>query len=79
MKFDVSRSFMKDVGNGILLNNEEEQILKKYEIDYLNCKNIKELIFKIEDYLNDSYEELNDLENLSNRLSEYNYYNYTNK
>lgn len=74
-----NKSFLRDVGNGIYLTKEEENILKNYEIDYMNCKDVKELIFKIEYYLNDSYEELNDLDNLSNRLSEYNYYNNTNK
>lgn len=76
---DVKRSFLKDIGNGIFLKDEEENILKKYHIDYQNCKDIKELIFKIEDYLNDSYEEINDLENLSSRLQEFNYYHNTNK
>lgn len=71
--------FLKDVGHGILLNQEEENILKKYEISYLNCQNTKELLFKIEDYLNDSYEELEDLEKLSLRLSEYSYYQETRK
>ncbi len=71
--------FLKDVGHGILLNQEEEKILKKYEISYLNCQNTKELLFKIEDYLNDSFEELEDLEKLSLRLSEYSYYQETRK
>lgn len=71
--------FLKDVGHGILLNQEEENILKKYEIAYSNCQNTKELLFKIEDYLNDSYEELEDLEKLSLRLSEYSYYQETRK
>ena len=71
--------FLKDVGHGILLNQEEEKILKKYEISYLNCQNSKELLFKIEDYLNDSFEELEDLEKLSLRLSEYSYYQETRK
>lgn len=78
-QIDVSKSFLHDVGNGILLNSEEEYILNKYQINYKDCSNMKELIFKIEDYLNDSYEELDDLENLSLRLAEYNYYNDTNK
>ncbi len=71
--------FLKDIGHGILLNQEEEKILKKYEISYLNCQSTKELLFKIEDYLNDSYEELDDLEKLSLRLSEYSYYQETRK
>lgn len=78
-QIDISKSFLHDVGNGILLSNEEEIVLTNYQIDYKNCKSIEELIFKIEDYLNDSNLELPDLDNLSSRLSEYNYYNNTNK
>lgn len=76
---NVSRDFLKDVGNGIYLTDKEINILKSYKIDYQNCKDVKELVFKIEDYLNDSDLELIDLENLSDRLSEYQYYNNTNK
>jgi len=76
---NLNPSFLRDIGNGIMLSSEEEKILTNYQIDYKNCCNTKELIFKIEDYLNDSYEELVDLENISSRLAEYNYYNDTNK
>lgn len=76
---DISKSFLHDVGNGIMLSNEEEDILKRYQIDYQNCKDVRELIFKIETYLNDSTIELDDLDLLSSRLSEYNYYNNINK
>jgi hypothetical protein len=76
---NVSRDFLKDIGNGIYLTDKEINVLENYKIDYLNCKDTKELVFKIEDYLNDSDLELIDLENLSDRLSEYQYYNNTNK
>lgn len=76
---NVSRDFLKDVVNGIYLTDKEINILKSYKIDYQNCKDVKELVFKIEDYLNDSDLDLIDLENLSDRLSEYQYYNNTNK
>ena len=51
----------------------------KYNINYLNFSSIKELIFVIQDYIDDSYDELDDLEDLSIKLSEFNYYNNTNK
>lgn len=78
-QIDISKYFLHDIGNGIMLTSEEEDILKRYQIDYQNCKDIKELIFKIEEYLNDSYTELEDLDLLSSRLSEYHYYHDTNK
>lgn len=74
----LNNSFLKKIVNDIYLTAEEEEILKKYNIDYLNCKNVSDLIFKIEYYLNNN-NELNDLELLEERLSEYNYYNNTNK
>jgi DNA-binding LacI/PurR family transcriptional regulator len=51
----------------------------KYSIDVNNYSNISELIYDIEECLNDSYEELDDLEWVSQTISEYNYYNNTNK
>lgn len=74
---DVNKDFMHDVGNGIMLNNNEEEILKRVGINYKSCSSVSELLFQIEDYLID-YED-DELEMLSSRLSEFNYYNNTNK
>ncbi len=65
--------------NGIYISDEQVNILKKYNININNYKNLSELICEIEQYLNDSYEILEDLEWVSESLSEYNYYNNTNK
>ena len=70
---------IKQRKNGIYLSDEQIEILKKYNINYLNYININELIFEIENYLNDSYETLEDLEWVSEELSTFNYYNNTNK
>ena len=58
-----------------------DNILERYKIDYKNVVDMSELIFKVEEYIeeNDSYEEIDDLENLSLELSEFNYYYNTNK
>ena len=50
-----------------------------FPIDYSLDLWYNELMYDIEDCLNDSYEELEDLEWVSQTLSEYNYYNNTNK
>ena len=71
---DVTTSFLKKRNNGILLSDEEINILNRYQIDYQNCVNTEELVFKIEEYLNDEVIEADDLEHLSNRLSEFRYY-----
>ena len=49
---DVTTSFLKKRNNGILLSDEEINILNRYQIDYQNCVNTEELVFKIEEYLN---------------------------
>lgn len=65
--------------NNIYITDEQVNILKKYDIDVDKYINIEELMYVIEEYLNDSYDELSDLEWVSANLSEYNYYNNTNK
>ena len=67
--------------NNIYLSNKQMNILDRYMIDYKNVVDMTELIFKVEEYIeeNYSYEELDELENLSLELSEFNYYYNTNK
>lgn len=74
---EVEKDFLHDVGNGIMLNNKEEEILKRTGINYKACSSISDLLFQIEDYLIDFEDD--ELEILSSRLSEFNYYNNTNK
>lgn len=71
-------NFLKKYNN-IYLSEEQKNILDKYHIDVNKYFNINELIFDIEEYLNNSYDEFNDLEWVSQTLAEYNYYNNTNK
>ena len=73
-----SNKFLKKYNN-IYITGEQIQILKKYNIDINKFKNVNELIFEIESYLNNSWYALADLESVSAALSEYNYYNNTNK
>lgn len=70
--------FLKKHGN-IYISDEQLNVLKKYDIDVNKYNNVSELIYDVEEYINDSYEELEDLEWVSETLSEYNYYNNTNK
>ena len=74
----TEKSFIKKHKN-IYISDEQIDILKKYNININNYKNLNELMYDIEDFLNNSYEELDDLEWVSQTLSEYNYYNITNK
>lgn len=70
-------NMIKDCGNGIYLSDPQIEILKQYGFSYQKYPNAKSLIFDIEEYLNENYEE--DLENVVESLSEFNYYHNTNK
>ena len=77
-EYATDDDFLVKRPNGLLLSNNDVSILEKYDIDYNSCKSLGELIFLIEDYLEDS-DELVDLEELSIKLSEFNYYQNTDK
>ena len=66
------------INNNLYLSKKEEEVLQKYQINYKNC-DMNSLIYLIEDYLNDSFEEIPDLEEVSLNISERNYYQNTNK
>ena len=69
---------IKKINDNLYLSNKQINILDRYEIDYMN-KTIDELLFEIESILDDSYDELIDLEELSIELAEFNYYHNTKK
>lgn len=71
-------SFTNKIKNDIYLSNDDINILKRYEIDPNNYSSMKELMFEIDDIINNNYVE-EDLEDLLIKLSEYNYYFRTNK
>lgn len=72
------KSFLRKYNN-IYISEEQKLILDKYDIDVNKYTSISGLIYDIEDVLNNSFEELDDLEWVSQTISEYNYYNNTNK
>ena len=74
----IKNSFVKNIKNDIYLSDDDISILKKYEIEYLNYSSMKELMFHLEDIINNNYVD-SDLEELLIKLSEYNYYFRTNK
>lgn len=75
MNFDKKMHKKRD--NGLLLSDEQIEILNRYNIDYLKYNNISSLIYEIEEILNEEYNE--ELDKVSGELSEFNYYNNTNK
>ena len=78
---DFELDELKQVKKNIYLNNREMQILKMYDIDFQNCVDMNDLLFKIDNVLNDLYDnsDIEDLEWVSYSISERNYYMNTNK
>lgn len=68
---------LNKINDNLYLTNKQIEVLDRYDIEYKN-KSIEELIYEIEDILNedDSY---SDLEEVSIGLSEFNYYHNTKK
>lgn len=74
----IENSFLNKIKNDIYLSKDDINILEKYDIDYLNFSNMKELMFELENVINNNYVD-SDLEELLIKISEYNYYFRSNK
>ncbi len=75
---DFKSNSLNDCGKGLLLTNFEIDTLKKYNINYDNATSLKEILFLVEEVLNED-NSLEDLENISNSIAERDYYMNTNK
>ena len=73
----TEKSFLKRRKNGLMLSDNDIEILERNGINYLEATNLENLIFMIEEAL--SEEENEELDSLNIKLGEYNYYNYTEK
>ena len=73
---ELNNNFIKKVGNCYLTNSEID-ILNRYNIDYKVCRNNHELLYLVEECLEEVDDE--ELEWLSSTLSERSYYTETNK
>ena len=73
-----SNSFIK-TKNNLMLTKRETEVLDKYKINYLRCNNLKEILFEIEEILNDMDIVDEELDYISQTISERDYYQKTNK
>ena len=73
----TDKSFLKRRKNGLMLSDNDIDILKRNGINYLEYNNLSELIFTICEALDE--EASDELESLNMKLGEYNYYVYTEK
>ena len=76
---DYTKYLSYDNKKGILLTYQDKSILDKYKIDYMKLTNLKDLIIEINEYLEDNYDELEDLEIVLSHLEETYYYTKVNK
>lgn len=77
LEIDFESNMFKYLDNGIALTNFEIQILEKYNICYQNCSSLKEILFLIEQVLEE--DDYKDLEDISLKIAERDYYINTNK
>ncbi len=79
IEVDINPSYtmMKTLPNGLMLSEEQMDILKEYNIDYLSCKSLNELIYKVETIYDETEDDV--LSNLLDILSERDYYENYNK
>ena len=77
MIMGTEKSFLKRRENGLMLSDNDIDILKRNDINYLEFSSLEALIFKIQECLEEVEDD--ELESLNMKLGEYNYYNYTNK
>lgn len=74
----TNEKYMHKKVNNLFLSDYQISVLNYYKIDYLKCSSMKELIYLIEEVL-DNDEDAEDLEMVSKEISEMDYYNNTNK
>ena len=67
---------LNKINDNLYLTNKEIEVLDRYDIEY-KSKTINELIYEIEDILNEN--DYEDLEEVSNSIAEFNYYHNTKK
>ena len=76
---DFNSGKLNDIGNGLLLTNHEIEVLDRYKIPYKNCSSLKQIIFEVEEVINDMDIVDEDLDYISSTISERDYYQNTNK
>lgn len=81
INLNIENTQLKTRKNGLLLSDEQINILNNHNINYEQYQTLESLIFAIEDYINDvqGYMDITDIDELSKQLAEQNYYNNTNK
>lgn len=75
IKHTIENNKLVKINDKITLTTYQIEVLEKYQIPYNTCNNINEIIFYIEDILNEENNDFEDLESISATLAEADYYN----
>ena len=75
--FDFEQNMRQPVNDSLDLTGYQMDVLARYQIDYKNVSSLKELIYLIEEVLNETDAE--ELELISSELAERDYYENTDK
>lgn len=77
---DFEQNKLQKTKQDLFLTNYEIAVLKKYHIDYDNCKTAKEILQKVENIISDLDElEQEELDQVEMSIAERDYYQNTNK
>ncbi len=77
---DFEKNKLQETKQNLFLTNYEIAVLKKYHIDYNNCKTAKEILQKVESIISDLEDlEQEELDQVSMSIAERDYYQNTNK
>ena len=74
---DFDKMLLKRRENNLLLSDYQVYILSRNNIDFNKYADIKQLLFEIEEVLNDEFDE--ELDIVATQLAELDYYNNTKK
>ena len=77
---DFKSSKLNNLSNGLVLTNNEIDVLNKYNIKYNSCSSLKEALMLIDEKFN--YEEVDnpdELDSVSASIAERDYYQNSNK
>lgn len=77
-EIDFKSFQMQRVGD-LMLTNKEVSVLDSYDINYKNCKSLKEIVFLVEEIINSMDIVDEELEMVSQSIAERDYYQNTNK
>lgn len=77
---DFEKNKLQETKQNLFLTNYEIAVLKKYHIDYNNCKTAKEILQRVESIISDLEDlEQEELDQVSMSIAERDYYQNTNK